>query len=70
MLRMERSYGSPLATDEKNMAQHYKALDAEMGFESRIFNSCAPSTTTHSCLKKTTLITFLISYQQMRHSPS
>lgn len=28
-----------LATDEKNMTQHYKALDAEMGFECRIFNS-------------------------------
>jgi len=50
-----------LATDEKNMAQHYKALDAEMGFERRIFNSYAPSITTHSCLKKN--YTNYLSYQ-------
>lgn len=27
------------ATDEKNMAICYKALDGKMGFEHRIFNS-------------------------------
>lgn len=27
------------ATDEKNMAPQYEALDGEMGFEHRIFNS-------------------------------
>lgn len=43
------------ATDEKNMAICYKALDGEMGFEHRISTLgstelSAPSTTTHSRL--------------------
>lgn len=56
----------------EQVAQHYKALGAEMGFEPKIPNSWAHWSflnILHAC-KKPTLIPFLTSYQQMEHSPS